>query len=65
MHPTDPVLDGPKRNMPPGREPEFRGGQTPAGIERVSRGVICCLGAQGFPLALEAIAMLDKRADRS
>ena len=65
MHPTDPVLNGPKLDMPIGREPEFRGGQTPAGIERAARGVIRCLGAQGFPLALEAIAMLDKRADRS
>ncbi len=65
MHPTDPVLDGPKLDTSPGREPEFRGGQTPAGIERAARGVIGCSGAQGFPLALEAIAKLDKRADRS
>ncbi len=65
MHPMVPVLDGPNLNMPGGREPEFRGGRTPADIERAARGVICRLGAQGFQLALEAIAKPDKRADRS
>lgn len=65
MHPMVPVLDGPNLNTPGGREPEFPGGRTPAEIERAARGVICRLGAQGFQLALEAVAKPDKRADRS
>ncbi len=65
MHPMVPVLDGPNLNMPGGRGPEFRGGPTPAEIERAARGIICRLGAQGFQLGLAATARLDQRADRS